>query len=224
MVRNVLTTLSLCTALSLAAFVSEVAAQGIFLQEQQSGFGVSAGFASADEATTLSLSGGYLLDGMFEGGLTLARTTFDDTELNTTGIAPYVAFYPIRQGEDLPISVRLAAAYEFASVSGDALDTAELDAKGSGYSLGGAVFLSLEATPKLDIVPLVGVSYVGTNVEIEDGFGNSVEFDESYVVFALSAGFAFEASTSGLFTVTPTLGISDGETSFGIAAGYVLPN
>ena len=196
-------------------------AQGVYVEE---GIDVGAGLSSYDGGTSIGIGAGYVYNGTFEGGLTIGRSRTKEADFNSVSFAPFIGFYPIRQSEDLPVSARLGARYAFHSYSGDAVDDLEdfgIEVSGSSYSLGGSVFHTLEATPKLDVVPLIRLSYTGTRFRAERD-GESETNSDSYVSFGLGAGFAFTVSPTGLFKIYPSISRSEGENSLGIEVGYVF--
>ena len=219
--KNLMTRSSTAAVLLLLALVAPVRAQGVYVEE---GIDIGAGLSSFDGGTSIGIGAGYVYEGTFEGGLVLVRSSTEDTDINSVGFAPFIGFYPVRQSEDLPVSARLGVRYAFYSYSGDVVDDLEdlgVEISGSSYSLGGSVFHALEATPKLDVVPLLRVSYTGTNFRTERE-GESENESNSYVSFSLGVGFAFTVSPTDLFRIYPSIVRSEGENSFGIEVGYVF--
>jgi hypothetical protein len=205
----------------LIALPSSSSAQGVLIDN---GIGLSGGFSSHDDATTIVGSVGYVANGILEFGLSIATTNDDVLEVNALGVGPFVAGYPLRQGDGMPLTVRIGAAYEFDSFGGESVDALEdlgIDLSGSAYAVGVGIAHELTASPTVAVIPEAGIAYVHASLKAK-AFGESeTETDDSTPVF-FSVSLVFGPRTATRFFVVPQLTVSDGETAFGIGAGVAL--
>lgn len=104
-------------ATAVLSFACSIHAQGEFLAKGQNGFGLSASFGSNEDASSIGVSAGYSIKGMFDFGLGFARVAFDQkledadenpADLSATAISPYITFHAIKQEPDkFPLSIAL---------------------------------------------------------------------------------------------------------------------
>lgn len=195
---------------------------GPFIEE---GFGVGAGFSQADNATSFGGSAGYVILSPLELGLNVQRSSADDADFTRSGVAPYVALYPLSQMKQSPFSLSLSGSYSFDSFSGDQVDQFESsggDLSGNTISFGGSVFRVVEAGESVEVVPAVGVTY--TETETEASFqGETQTNTESTTSFGVSVGLSFEASEALRIVTTPSASFSDDSSAFGLSASLILP-
>lgn len=209
---------------------TEANAQGLGLYTQ-TGWGAHLNVSSSEDATQIGLGATWMVGPTLELGLALSRAEIQDGDLAATGIGPFIGFYPVRQAEEMPVSLRVGAGYTFQSLSGDAIDALEdlgieVDATGNAFLLTGAAFHALDATPRLRIVPFLEVGYVRQKTEVEaSGLGGSSSDsdEEGQTYFGIGGGFQFLTSGNNSFVLTPGILFSDGNSSFGLTATLVIP-
>ena len=204
-------------------------AQGTFTN---TGFGLEAGIAAQEDVTTLSAEAGYVYRGRVEAGFSVARASEDQSglDINAMGYTPFVAFYPLRQTESMPISARLAASYSFYSFSGDVIDELnelDVDLSGHAYDVGGSLFRTFSLSPRVKLIPRAGLRYVWATLEVDgpsDTGGRITEEETNgFEVLSFSTSLAFVTPRQRIFSITPELTIADGEAGFGVRTGFVLP-
>jgi hypothetical protein len=227
MIKNIAVTLA--TAL---LFACSVYAQGEYLEKGQSGFGISGGFASNEDASSFGATAGYSVKGMFDFGLSFARVSFEDeladaegnpSELSATAISPHVTFHAIKQEPDkFPLSIALGVSYEHDSYSSDALDDFDLTLSANSWLFGGSVYSNIKMTPNFQLQPRGGVTYISTKSKLEDDAGNSISDTESTTLFGFGLSLIFKTSENNRFIVSPGVGISDDNTTFSVGAGFVF--
>lgn len=200
--------------------------QGVFIN---SGLGVNGDFLSYEGTNTYGGSIGYVHRGMVEAGFGVSRWSEDEEglEINSTSYVPYVAVYPLRQSDNMPLSVRVGSTLAFHSFGGDAfdaLDEFEFDMSGRTWTAGTQLFRGFPMSPKFSLIPTVGAEYVRSTIEIK---GLDIEGDQ-FESTETDDGFLFRAGVSGAFSlkrrnvvnVTPAFIVSDqGDTAFGITIG-----
>ena len=196
-------------------------AQGLFVHQ---GLGLGVGFSSPKDVSVLSASAGYVLNGVFEFGLVVARSSSDEDDITALGVAPFVGVYPVRQGDAFPLTIRLGAAYEVDSFGGDAIDALEeigVDVSGTAWSVGGAIAHTASVSPTVDLVPIAGFSFTSVTVELSDSSVSVDETDE-FETISFGLGLVIQTANASYFYVTPSLGLSDGDAVFGVGVGIIL--
>lgn len=191
----------------------------------EKGFGIEGGYSSADNSSTLNVGAGYVFHPAFEVGVGIGRSNLENSDLTVTGVNPYVSVYPVRQGEQFPISILLNGSFSFQTFSGDLVDRIESQGgsvSGNAFSLGTGLFHTFEVNESVNILPFAGVSYIRNETEISGG-GQTVSDTEETTSLVLSLSFEFDLSDSSSFVITPTTSVSDENSSFGISASFVLP-
>ena len=82
--------------------------QGKFLEKNENGIGVGAGFATGSNATNFGGLLSYTHKGMLEVGAGLNRFDFDDggagLEMSSLQISPFVNVHALKQTKEMPIS------------------------------------------------------------------------------------------------------------------------
>lgn len=215
-------------AMMLLLLAGSAQAQGIFTTN---GFGVEANFSAQDDITTLGAEAGYVWHGLAEAGFSVARAADEQNgpTLNATAFTPFVGVYPLRQSGDMPVSLRLGASYSFFSFSGDYADQFTdlgLEIDGHSYDVGGQLFRAFDVSPRVKIIPRIGASYVWATVAFKgtvDGEPVDEEETSSFEVLTFAPSIAYTAGRRGVFTITPRVSFSDGESGFGISTGFILP-
>lgn len=197
--------------------------QSRFLDDGQSGAMVSIAAGTGEDYTSLGAGFGYSFGSKFELGLAFTRSSFDDEVIGEDGsgteFTPYVLASVVRPTADSRLGLELGASYGFASFSSDGLDFLDWDMTGSALSIGGNLYLRLESSPSLTVYPLVSADYVTATVEIEDSYGDSVDEEVNEVAFGAGVALLFNRKV----TVTPSFRSFDGDTSWGVSVGVVLP-
>lgn len=213
-------------SLIFGAFSTLSHAQSSYLEKGQNGFGISGGFSTNEDISGFTGEVGYSFSGVFDLGLSLSRFGFDQQlfgeDLNATVISPYVSYLPIKQDDSIPVSFSLNGSYQKQLYSNDVLDENDIDMSGDYFTIGASLFTDVEASDAMKIQPRAGVNYITGETKIEDSSGSTSESDNS-TVFNLGVSLIFETSPSNSFVVTPSLGIQEDVTTFGLSLSFVLP-
>ncbi len=222
--RNYCRPATLATLLLLLVFAANTAmAQSRYLKDGQSGVGIGASLGSGDGYSSLSAAVGYSFGSKFELGVGIAKTSFDDNVIGNDGSAtefdPYFLASIVRPRNGSMVGLELSAQYGKATLSSDALDEAVWDMTSTLWSFGGNLYLKVVSSPSLEVYPMVSADYLTSTTEIEDSYGNSVDDDNSDVSLGVGLGLLFNKKV----TITPRLSTYDGETSYGISVGLILP-
>ena len=209
----------------LAICAGDANAQGHFVRH---GFRVTMPeFMVGAERSTLAFRAGYHLYGVVELGLGLERRSDFDADIVTISLAPGVAFYPIRQSATLPLTLRLGAAVESQTLSGDpitALEERDILTDGSAwrleagvsrrYSLRGSVFGRAAGFVSI-------VSFAYRSIEIDQGEGSSTD---EFLAIVLETLLEIDVGGMARIVAGPRAGVIDDTFgvgfTLGLAAGY----
>jgi len=207
-------------------FMASALAQSTVLEKGQNGFGISAGFASNEDISGFSGSFGYSFSGVFDLGVTIGRFGFDEQlfgdDLNLTSISPYASYYIVKQDERTPVSFSIDGSYHREIYSNRALSDFDIDMTGNFFSIGASLYSMFVSSETMKIQPGVGFSYITGELKIQDEFESVTESDNT-TVFSLGLSLIFETSPTNIFVVTPSLGIGDNVTTFGVSLSFILP-
>ena len=111
-------------------------AQGHFVRH---GFHVGAtSYSQTANREKLGFGVGYHIREIIELGVGLERVSDSRTDIVTLSWVPFAAYYPLVQSDSVPFTLRLGAAYETQSLSGDPIVVLEeqgLQSEGSAYRL-----------------------------------------------------------------------------------------
>lgn len=215
----------LCAALLLPFGIlpqQSIAQFGAYIDE---GVGAGAGVRSSDNANQIEGSAGYVFNSTVEAGLSVLRNEPDQTDVTATGIGPYAAVYPVREGEQFPISIRLSGGYRFMSYSGDAVDRLESqgrDVSGNAFHASVGAFRVYATSEVLQIIPYASAGYTSNTLEVSEGGQFSGETNSSTSA-GFSLTFLFLTSESTSFALSPSVSFSEDSSSYGLSVAFVFP-
>jgi len=197
--------------------------QGRFLDDGQNGFEINGSLWSGKDYTSLGASFGYSFGAKFDLGLGVSRSSFDDEVIGNDGsgteFTPFAVATIVKPTDTSNVGVELTAAYGIASFSSDALDFLDWDMSAKALTAGGNLYFRIQSSPTLEIYPAASVDYVSVTAKLEDSMGNSEDEDVNEVAFGAAVSFLFNKKVH----VTPAFRSFDGETSFAISIGLVVP-
>jgi len=216
------------TLLSFVLFVVGtffLSAQSQYTPDKKSSFGVSGGFSSDDDATSLDLGIGFSILGRGDLGLDYSKINFKEKllgeELSTSAFTFSASLFPLKQSLKIPVSLAITGALGFATYTSDALDYLGWDMTATLAGFGLNLYHRINISNSFALMPSLGFSYTHTKLTIEDSYGNSVEDTDSQTGLGAGLDFIFPLSQSGLLTLCPSLFFSEESTSFGISLGFV---
>jgi len=202
---------------------------GKFLEKNENGVGIGAGFATGGSATNFGGLLSYTHKGMLEVGAGLNRYQFDDQgaglEMTSLQISPFANVHALKQSKDMPINLAFGGAYRSESYSSDAMDASGLELSSSGFVVGGMVYRSFQASKTVNIVPDAGVSYFSQTLKMTDtGTQTENEVDANVTLFSLGASVAAPLSSGNVLNFRAGADIPDeGDARFNAAIGFLLP-
>ena len=220
--RNVL--VFVVTVVCLAA-ASQCGAQGLFLEAGQSGFGAFGRYWSSEHWSGVSGRLGYSFSGVFDlnGGIAKAKDD-SEPELAATQYFAGAAWHLLKPSETLRFGLSAGAQYGKTRYNSDVLDALAWDMNASFYQ--GSVFAYgvVAGSSNFEIRPGIGFAYTQATLTIEDSFGGSLEEDDHFTSFILSAPVAFGLPSGARLRVTPSLEVGDETETLSVTIGALLPN
>ena len=185
----------------------------IWLQRGVSGWGFGMGVFLPEDATTVTVGGGYSYQGWIELDLTLAYTTFDEETLfgqfdvGQYGLSPSVQFHPLKQSKTMPISLALTAGFNWSFLDSDNFVG---DEGGGAYGVNGgvSVYRFFRLAESFGIIPAAAFNVAWSNPYVTDEFGDDVDLD-SLTGISLSVGayVAYIDSGGRVWGIVPQVAI-----------------
>lgn len=216
----------LATLVAVAVLVSTNSAysQSSFLKHKQSGIGLSGFILSGEEFTGLGAAFGYSFESRFDLGLVVSRTGFEDGVIgndgNSISLSPYATATLVKPSRSSVFGAELSASYGYATYDSDDLARQRLDLSENGINIGIILYTRHETSPTLDVFPRAGVAYVNVRQKLANSTGQSETADFEDVGFLLGFDFLFNDKV----TVSPEFNTIDGNNSYRIGVGLILPN
>jgi hypothetical protein len=208
------------------AFLGTAAfAQSRFVEDKRGAFGLSGGFSGSEDSTGISADLGLSFLGAFDIGAGFGKVFFKEKffgEDISAGVFEIGArFFPVKQNEEIPLSLSLGIGLGFAGYDSKALDDAAVEMTAGMASFGITLYHSARISRTLRIQPSAGISYISTTVKLEDSYGDSLEDDDSRVSFGADLAFIFGAASAGKFVLVPGFSADEDGISVGIGFGYI---
>lgn len=173
----------------------------------------------ADNSKTFG--GGVALgatNGLF-GGVSIGRTSFDDTEETAMNYGGHVGFgLPVDQGKKVelcPIAGLNRVTATFASGFGD------IELTGTQYSFGFGIGGTASSSPTFDFVPFAGVSFNHVTSEVSLS-GTSEKSSDDLGILLLGAGLVLNKIVTIQPNIAIPFGIEDPENAYGITIAINL--
>ncbi|MFN1835290.1 hypothetical protein AB2B38_008510 [Balneola sp. MJW-20] len=203
-----------------------VFSQSAFLDKGQSGFGIAGNFATNEDANSFGGAIAYSFSGILDLGAGISRVGYDQqflgADLNATVISPFVSFIPIKQDDEIPLSIALNGAYEKQLYSNDVLDDNDIDFTGDFLNVGVSLFTDFQASESMVVQPKAGVTYITGESKLKSG-GQTVTESDNTTVFDVGLSLVFDAGDTNLFVLTPMVFIQEDLTTFGFSLNFILP-
>jgi hypothetical protein len=222
-------TLGLSTVVTLG-LSTPAAAQSQYLPADASGLGLFSRYGSHLGTTTLSGSLGFSVSGRLNLAFTAGSGRVDDDEDFYTGEDPKFTHYGPRislhfapPSEDQSIGLVIRGGWQWQDFSHPEIDTTgALTAE--GFVMGATVYRVLQRGPTMDVYLNGSFDYYGLTVRDTTGGTTREENDPTQRLGAgLSFAYKMGRERSQTLVLNPFLDILEGDLSFGVTLGYVLP-
>lgn len=207
-------------------FSAFIFGQAAYLEPDQRGYAVSAGFASNEYATGFFGSFGFSPSGRFDFAFSVGSVNYEGSlfgsSLSAISLSPSVTIYPIKQSDDNPVSLAIGASYEWQSYSHDMLTRANVDMNGRVLSLGAGLLAYFWISNSVRIIPSVSAAYLMGEISLTNEYGSQYSDSDNATAIGIEMSFVFGTSFQNNFAVSPMISISEGTTSAGVKAAYIF--
>lgn len=214
--------------------VESAHAQGIFLQQGSSGFGVQGGFVASEDATGLGAAIGYSFFGRVDLALTMERATASDEriegDLSAIGVAPSLTIHLIKTDNPKQFSIALGGGYERVFFSADVIDQniggiesvhADL------FAIGVQFYRGRDISKKVNLFPEISFGYSVSQLIFEFIDGSSQAESEKWASSAFGMNVAIKNDSGNTLFITPSISLSgigtnDSDFAFSLMLGYIF--
>jgi hypothetical protein len=199
---------------------------GMFGKVGESLIGIEGQYDSESDAgstiSTINIGGSYVLDGNIEVAMDygMSKVKYDNDssmDLDFNGLS-FGGYYHIKSNESIPVNIRVGGAYSEAKASADWLDDANVDLESKATSFGGGLYKSVYEKDATIVMAHINLSSVASEATLSDMNGNSDKTKDDY--FYTSVGIALRSNN---VFISPSIARVDGESSFQISFGLLLP-
>jgi hypothetical protein len=199
---------------------SAAGAQGIFLPSQQSGIGVAAAVSNNQDATAVSIGGGYSWKAFIDGGVFVHRYGYstDEVNLSAIGVQPYAMVHLLRQSDRIPASVSALGNFQKYFFSSD---NEARDVDGYSFFLGGSSFRRFGLGETTSVTPQVtlGYNFLHTNGAV--GLVKTKPDDGTFA-FQGAVHLAYQAG-GPIWALSPYVTVDSTYLTFGLTLGATFP-
>ena len=194
---------------------------GLFGEKGESLISIEGSYDSENidggKQNTTAIGSSYLINGNFEiaAFYQMSKLKSDDDsslDYDINGFS-FGGFYHVKESPTLPFNVKFGGSYGTAKASGGFIDALNISLEAKATTFGGGIYK--EISP--DLVGFFNFSAASSTSTIS-GSGVSESDKQSFSIIA--AGIAFR---SGNFFIKPMIGQTDGESSFDVTVGFLLP-
>ena len=200
--------------------------QGLLLEKGGNGFGIDAGLAFGEGTSAIGVYVGYSIFGILDLSFGVENSSFPEEEFGddfkATGIFPGLVFYPLKQSDEIPISLSTSFSYGNFKYRGDFLSVNNFEMKGSSYSLGMGLYHRALLSEKVSIIPGIGLSYSFIMSMISDSFGDSEEDKDDFVSVSISLPIVFLLPQNQYLNLSPSVLVGNETIFFGVSLGFTL--
>jgi hypothetical protein len=121
--------------------------------------------------------------------------------LRYLAFSPSLAIFFLKQGEHIPLSISLNAAYESDAYFSDSLNQNNLELDGSVYSIGATAYRKFELSKKISLLANVGVKYCLERDVLGDDYGTISYSDNGFPAANIGCDILFTRISNNLLKV-----------------------
>jgi hypothetical protein len=224
--RNMPKNFVILVVISLALMVPSVArAQGSWLQKGVSGVAAELAVTHLDGENVVLLRGGYSHRGILDGNLAVgwADPTVEGVpDLSTYLLIASVAYHPLKQTRETPLSVSVGASYTQNFFSSDFLSQNDASLSAWGTSLVGGAYRFFPLMERIGVTPEIDLGWVH-NSATEMALGQTQTNTSDLFVIQLQGALAYLDSAGHIWGLTPSLafGPGDNPTRFSLSVTFI---
>lgn len=214
-------------AISLALMVPSAArAQGAWLQSGVSGVAADLTVTHQTDDNVVLLAAGYSHRGIFDVGLSVgwgAPTMGDIPDLNAYLLGANLAYHPLKQTKDIPLSVSVGAGYTQTFFSSNTLSQNDVSLSGWETVLLGGVYRFFPVAERIGVSPGIDLGWGHSSLSATNLDQTQTATNDVFVI-QLTADIAYLDAGGHIWGVAPSLGFGPGDnnpTTFGIAVTFI---
>jgi hypothetical protein len=204
---------------------SAARAQGSWLQKGVSGVAAEATVARQGSDSFLGLKGGYSHQGVFDVDLGLGwidTTVADLPDLSVYSLSATLAYHPVKQTREIPLSLSVGIVYAQTFFSSDTLRENEESLSQWATTLLGGAYRFFPLAERIGVTPEIDLGWVHSSLT-DSFFDQTRTVTDDLFVIQLRAAFAYLDSAGHIWGVAPTLNFGPGNnpTAFGISMTFI---
>lgn len=210
----------------LALIVPSVArAQGSWLQKGVSGVGAELAVTHQGGDSFFVLTGGYSHRGILDVDLSVgwaAPTTENIPDLSQYSLGANLAYHPLKQTRETPLSVSVGASYSQFFFSSDMLSQSDASLSAWGTTLLGGAYRFFPLAERIGVIPEIDLGWLHTSAS-ETVLDQTQTATNDLFVIQLKAELAYLDSAGHIWGVAPSLSFGPGNnpTAFGISVTFI---
>lgn len=193
---------------------SAARAQGSWLQKGVSGVGAEASVSHAGSASTLGLRGGYSHQGILDAVLSLGwvdTTVADLPDLSVYALGALLAYHPVKQTREIPLSLSVGIGYEQSFFSSDTLRENDESVSQWTTTLIGGAYRFFPLAERIGVTPQIDLAWLHSSFT-DAIFDQSQTITDDQLAISLKAAVAYLDSAGHIWGVTPGLSFGPGKT------------
>lgn len=180
------------------------------------GWGGSISIQRVDNTTRFELDLGALHNPLLEGGLTLMREEANNSDLAVSGAGPYLSIYPLRQSNDVPLTVGIHTFFRFLFFSGnafEALDSAGFEITGNDIYLYGSLLHSVVLGDGIQFIPEIELGMARLQIVAQTNTNRNSE-SEIDIFGGVGGRFVVNTAAQSKLAFVPQMRFSEGNSVF----------
>jgi hypothetical protein len=200
-------------------------AQGTWLQKGVSGVGAELAVTSQAGDSLFLLRGGYSHRGILDVDLAVgwsAPTSEDIPDLSAYLLGANLAYHPLKQTKETPLSVSVGMSYSQTFFSSDTLSENDASLSGWGTTLLGGAYRFFPVAERIGVTPEIDLGWLHTSLSGTVLDQTQTATSDLFVI-QLKTALAYLDSAGHIWGVAPSLsfGPGDNPTTFGIAVTFI---
>jgi hypothetical protein len=210
----------------LALLVPSLArAQGSWLQKGVSGVAAELGVTHQAGDSVLLLRGGYSHRGILDVDLAVgwgAPTIEDVPDLSEYLLGANLAYHPLKQTKEIPLSVSVGVGYTQSFLSSDTLSENGASLSAWATTLVGGAYRFFPVAERIGVTPEIDLGWIHNSLS-ETVLDQTQTATSDLFVIQLKAALAYLDSAGHIWGVAPSLSFGPGNnpTTFGISVAFI---
>lgn len=204
---------------------SAARAQSSWLQKGVSGVAAEASVSHAGSTSIFGLRGGYSHQGVFDVDLSLGwvdTTVADLPDLSVYALGAQLAYHPVKQTREIPLSLAVGIGYEQNFFSSDTLRENDESVSQWATTLMAGAYRFFPLAERIGVTPQVDLAWLHLSFT-DTVFDQSQTITDDQLAITLKAEFAYLDSAGHIWGVAPGLSFGPGNTptAFGLSVIFI---